>query len=615
MLHLRAEGTSSRKSLAAAGLLALFIAVVGFAPHIWFSARLGELTFFKSAYDEDAYARLTLLGEGRGDRVLAATLFKGLYVVCGRNLTTTLAIADASFPALAALSAFVLAAVVARGTSSRLLIALLLLFGQELFSFGSTAVTWLLPEWLSLSRARQALAASHPGLVPDYYTSYFSLFRTPEPQVTLCLVFLHLAGVLALVSGRGRRYRPWLLAALTASHAVLVYEYAFLVALVVAMEGLLVLTLMGVGRWGQAGWLLVTMMPLGGLGVFGGWASASSQFMFHSPAPILTPAVMYSALLLLAVTVVRWRGVPFNAPALCITAACAAVPLLLMNQQIVTGVMVSTRDFERYSNYPALVLGAAVLATAVGPPRWLAAAIRPLLAGSIAGLGLVVTLGQWTTVDQFRNANEASVAMARAIRTAVATEAAPPRVLVAEVELVPLVAVRLHGRAHVEFVLDYTETLRRVWPRFEAEHGDERRSADFHGARLFEYFARSGLSVVDVKNRLRGEAGTIGTGSALLLHFLFHRFDVWYPDSDSRKLRPEFVRAALPQIVDRYARFLAHPPEILERPVLYVARREESLPGAGTTWFYRLLAEATGSAGPAYVAYVQSPHPVKATGR
>src|SRR5207253_2694042 len=133
--------------------------------------------------------------------------------------TATLAIADAIFPALAALSAFALATVVARSTPSRLLIALLLLFGQELFSLGSSTVTRLLPEWLSLSRVRLALAASHPGLVPDYYTSYFSLFRTPEPQVSLCLVFLHLVGIVAFVSDRGGRYRPWLLAALTASHA------------------------------------------------------------------------------------------------------------------------------------------------------------------------------------------------------------------------------------------------------------------------------------------------------------------------------------------------------------------------------------------------------------
>jgi hypothetical protein len=597
-----------RTSFAAAALLALFVAAVGMAPHAWFSAHIGEPTYFKSAYDEDTYALRALLGQGRDDRVLAATLFKGLYVVCGGNLTTTLAIADAIFPALAAVSAFALAVVVAPSMSSRLLVALLLLFGQELFSFGSAAVTWLLPGRLSLARARQAFAASHPGLVPDYYTSYFSLFRTPEPQVSLCLVFLHLAGVLVLVSGRGRRYRPWLLAALAASHAVMVYEYAFLVAMVVAMEGLLALTLIGVGRWGQAAWLLVTMIPLSALWLSGGWAPTSSRFMFHSSAPILTPAVTYSVLLLLAMTVARRRVVPFDRPALCIAAACAAVPLLLMNQQIVTGVMLSTRDFERYSNYPVLVLGAAVLATAVGPPRWLAAAIRPLLAGSIAGLALVVALGQWTTVDQFRNANEASVAMARAIRTAVATEAAPARVLVEQVALVPLVAVRLHGRAHVEFVLDYTEIVRRGFPRFEAEHGDENRAADFHRARLFEYFARSGLSAVEVEHVLQSEAATIGTGSAFLLHFLFHRSDVWYPFSDSRRLRPEFVRAALPRIIDDYAHFLADPPEILERPVLYVAPRGHPPPASGTTWSYRLLSEAAGPVAPAYVAYVQSPH-------
>lgn len=198
--------------------------------------------------------------------------------------------------------------------------------------------------------------------------------------------------------------------------------------------------------------------------------------------------------------------------------------------------------------------------------------------------------------------------MARAIRTAVASAAAPPRVLVEDVALVPLVAVRLQGQAHVEFVLDYTELVRRGFPRFEAEHGDERRATDFHRARLFEYFARSGLSAVEVERLLRSEAATIGTGSAFLLHFLFHLSDVWYPFTDSRKLRPEFVRAALPQIVDGYARFLADLPEILERPVLYVARREHPPPAAGTTWSYRLLAEAASPAAPAYAAYVQSPH-------
>lgn len=574
---------------------------VGVAPHAWFSAHIGELTQFKGAYDEDTYARLVLRGQGRMGRPLAALLFKALYVICGENVAATLAVADAIFPALAAVSAFVLAAVVGRSMLSRILVALLLLFGQELFSFGSSTVTWLLPGW-SLSGARQALA-SHPGLVPDYFTSYFSLYRTPEPQVSLSLVFLHLAAVVALVSGREGRYRPWLLAALTVAHAVLLYEYASLIAMVVAMEALLVVTLFVAGRWGQAGWLLVTMTPVSMLGLVQGGGAASSR-VFHSSAPILTPAVIYAVLLLLAVSVARRRGVPIDPPVLCLAAACAAAPLLLMNQQIVTGVMISTRDFERYSNYPVLVLAAAVLVTAAGPLRRTAAATGPLLAGGIATVASLVVLGQWQTVHQFRSTNEASVTMARAIRNAVARGPAPPRVLVEEVELVPLVAVRLHGQADVEFVLDYTEII-------EPARADDRRAAAFHRARLFEHFARSGRSVSDTERLLQAEAATIGTGSAYFLHFLFPRFDVWYPYSDSRKLRPDFVRAALPGIVDDYARFLASPPERLERPVLYVTRGHP--PAADAMWSYRSLAEATLAARPTYVAYVQWPRSLGAT--
>jgi hypothetical protein len=601
---LRWRDPASRWSWPAVALLALFVMAVGVAPHAWFSAHVGELTHFKAAYDEDTYARLILRGQGLRGRPLAALLLNVLYGACGENVAVTLAVADAIFPALAAVSAFALAAVVVRGPLGRILVALLLLFGQELFSFGSSTVTWLLPGPLSLSGVRQALAF-HPGLVPDYFTSYFSLYRTPEPQVSLALVFLHLAAVVALVSGRGSRYRPALLAALTVAHAVLLYEYAFLVAMVVAMEALLVVALLVVGRRGEAGWLLVTMTPVSVLGLVQGSAGGPGR-LFHSSAPILTPAVIYAVLLLLlALAVTRQRGVPLDPPMLCLAAACAAVPLLLMNQQIVTGVMVSTRDFERYSNYPVLVLAAAILVTTAAPLRRLAAVTRPLLAGGIAVVASVVVLGQWQTVHQFRGVNEASVTMARAIRSVGALGVAPPRVLIEEVELVPLVAVRLHGHAQVEFVLDYTEII-------EPSRPDGRGAAASHRASLFEHFARSGQSVADVERLLQAEAATIGTSAGYFLHFLFPRLDVWYPRSDSRKLRPDLVRAALPQIVDDYARFLANPPERLERPVLYVTRGQP--PAADAMWSYRALAEATPEAGPRYVAYVQSPRSPRGTG-
>lgn len=595
----------SRRWLTTAALLMVFVAAVGIAPHAWYSLRAGELSYFKSAYDEDTYVRLWLLGQSRHDRVVSDTAFSWLHAACGGNLVAALVKADAVFPAAAALGAFVLASLVVRSASARLLLALLLLFGQELLSFGSSAVTWLLPGRLSLAAARLFVAASHPGLIPDYSTSYFSLFRTPEPQVSLCLVLLHMAGVVALILSRGSR--RVLLPALAVSHGLVVYGYAFLAVTVVLTEALLVLALACVRRFRTAGELLLTMLPLSAVWVSRGTLTFSERYIFPSSGPVLTPAVIYSVLLLLAFGLAWRRGLQVDVSALPLVPVCALAPLLLMNQQTVTGIMLSTRDFERYSNYPVLVLGGAILVSALVATRRGASGKRHIVTASAAALMVVVALGEWNMVAEYRSANDASMAMARTIEKAVADPAAPRRVLLQEVAGVPLVALRLHGRAPVEFVLDYTEISRRALPSSDGTAA-EREAARFHRARLFEYLARTGESPAGAAVMLGREADVIGTGSAFLLHFLFHLSDVWYPFSDGRRVRPEFVKAALPGIVGEYEQFLAEPDETLTESVLYVAPRHQTLPAWGTPWDYRWVAESTAPGAPdvAYAAFVQS---------
>jgi hypothetical protein len=124
------------RHLAAAGLLACFVALVGAAPHIWYGRQAGEAPYFKSAYDEGTYLRVALVGDSGAYRASSVLALKTLVAATGRP-DSALAAADAIFPFLTTLAAFAVAAALTPTLAGRLLVALLLIFGQELASFGS----------------------------------------------------------------------------------------------------------------------------------------------------------------------------------------------------------------------------------------------------------------------------------------------------------------------------------------------------------------------------------------------------------------------------------------------------------------------------------------------
>jgi hypothetical protein len=131
-----------------------------------------------------------------------------------------------------------------------------------------------------------------------------------------------------------------------------------------------------------------------------------------------------------------------------------------MNQQIATGFMLATRDFERYGVYPFLVLGAALLSARLAAPA-AGRAARPLVLLATVVVLAVVVLGQVRVIGAFREANEASLAMARAARAA--GDGRPSRILLEEAALAPLLATRLfdlkgaEGSRPATFVVDYMD--------------------------------------------------------------------------------------------------------------------------------------------------------------
>ncbi len=589
------------RSLAPALVLAAAVAGLGILPHLRFALAAGEAAWFKAAYDEDTYARLAVSGQSREDRGLSFLALKSLQVLSGGRLDRTLAFADAVFPFLATLAAFKLAARLVESLGARILVILLLLFGQEIFSLGCGAVTSPDSPW-SLAALRSLAAGWSPGLVPDSFTPSFLLFRTPEPQVSLIVLFLHLAALVDFLRLDGGPGGGRVLAYLAASHAVLPWCYAFIAAPLLALEAGLAFFLLVGPRRREGFRFAATIVPYAaawGMRLLAAvWAPAAfpsgTRHVFRSFAPILTPAVVYG-IALLALFVVAKLLVPrgrLNLSGAALLAPLAfALPPLVMNQQIATGIMVTTRGFERYGNYPFLVMGGALLAAGLARrgDRGEATRAGGLLAlCGIVAIAAVLVRGHCRIFESFRQVNEGSLAMARAVRAA--GDAAPARILLEEAAIAPLLATRLlgslghEGSPEATFVLDYTDISLMTLPRFGSEDPRERASAEYHEGRVFERFARLGFSPAGLRAVLEKEAIGIEKGDSYFLHFLFPLSEVWHPLTDGRMTRKEAVLQALDGIIERYAACLRAPPDRWREPVLLITAREPAEAPTGDRW-------------------------------
>lgn len=588
------------KIVLVAGVVAALILVAGLYPHLRFSSSLGEWTYFKAAYDEDTYALAGIYGKATAFyRFLSSTLFFLLEKV-GVPATGALILFDAIIPATCFLLAFGLTGRFLNRAASRCLAALLLVFAPDLFSLGVNTI-WN-GGFLTLAKFRSLIPYGEI-LVPDYTTSYPGIFRTPEPQLAYALLFVHWWSMLVVLSQQDREekrkvYGGWLF--LILSNVLLVFSYVFVSVPVFLLQGL-ILFVAAIRRSTKLAWglFLTLLLPVLVLLIY--FASLSpapqvgSSLVFPSHLPVVTPGAVLAAVIGIGWLVLFRRRT--NVKIELVYAALAGIlPLLLLNQQIVTGVMVSTRDWERYIDYQPLVFSGIWLCREVLQPR-----LAPFWTKYLAPVGLVWVawmLGPSLerTYQAWLLPNAQSVAIARALSAQPETMR-QQEVVLNDVGLAPLVALRLGG---ANFLGAYTTLF------FDpvADLGQEDLGAHLSNTRqrldLYRYLFRKGVSADELKSALEGEALA---RSGYHLAFFFSFKDHWYPASDNRAVRTEELVRTVPLIVEEYRSFLQNPPSAWLKPMLYVASEKEPSNGR---FLYRKIQDAIPRSGPSVLVYLQT---------
>ncbi len=322
-----------------------------------FSALFGQFLWVQRASDEPFYFWQLYLQLTSGTHDLNYRSFSKLLAMvllpAGASFDTTVTTYALVNPLLVLAGALLLAAAWEKRSVGRVVWALLLVFSFDFLS-GSSRVLDYSPfaVWL-------AKLVGQPALLAPDVTSYFVVQRRPEPQSSWILLFPYLAALLGSFLQKRRSLYVGV-CAVTPVFAAL-YVNVAIVALLVFVQ---------ISLWNIVFHrqrialpfvlsLSATLLAAGFIYVSGSTSAIVAQAVIHTHAPILRPSIALSFLGLVwaSVSIARNGPDPSRIAALILF----GVPLITLNQQIVTGFAIMPQNWEFNANYICLVAGAGLM--------------------------------------------------------------------------------------------------------------------------------------------------------------------------------------------------------------------------------------------------------------
>lgn len=550
----RRQETSARRGLMLALLAACAVGVAGLSPHIMYSLSLGHLAYFKSAADEEFYAMYSafLLAPDSVSFLRRSYLFLALYKLVGDDLSRALVLSDLVFPVVGFLAAYWLARLFF-GPRGAIAGAFCLVLGQELLSLGSLAV-YKYAGVLSLPGLRAHLPAWALPFFPDYTTYYFGLFRTPEPQISWAGTFVALRLLLSSwLDGHEKTSR---IAQILAAHTILPLLYSYcMVGVMVLSAGLASMALLERDYRTFRLLLVGLLMAIIGTAIVAstsiGFVGSQATLLFDSRLPALTASQVFSLGIFFVLFWLQAKG-HVQDKYFSLAIAAAAVPVVLMNYQIVTGVMISSRDWERNINFVFVVIAGFVIARSMSF-GWNAVHRKKLANALIVVMLVVLTVGQRNVWTMFLHYNEVATAARRALAGAGEIRS-DDRIYMADVTWTNLVEIKMNRR--LPFSLNFFNTYL-ASPRPPLTNKDTNPGAGtLYRDVVFDHLYHVGVTPNEFNNILQTE---VDNGYGIFLGWFFHFRDWWYPSSDNRMLQKERLSRALPGLVAAYRTYLSNP--------------------------------------------------------
>ena len=483
----------------------------------------------------------------------------------GGNQELNLILFDFLLPLLLGIIVFIWTGNLTESIFFRFALGLFAISAQELLSFGSV-IFWspnLAPWNFQIPFFDRT---SYSQFIPQFSSSYFTVFRTPEPQVSWCVAFLFFLiwnRNLAISDWRKKEFFSFALL-----YSGLSFSYIFV------SFPLVVLSL-----FMSAYYLLCKNFFKGSVVLFFscltfvlkwiynlGHETQHYDFLFHSRLPVITPSIVYILLAFLLLGRSLTKVLKSKNDEKIFYILCLFLPIILLNHQVVTNIMVTTKDYELNINYILLVVGFFSLLK-LGAHSLFFFLSRPFVGVCSASLlAILIFLGLKNTYHGWRYHNEVSLKYLSLINQ---YRVGDEEILLKEApEVAPLVELR--NGSSLNFSLNFndaqnSETL--VKDMISPDVPPEGR--EIHQEKVFRYFARLGYAPAQFGEILQKEISR-GKGY-FFLPFLFSIKDTWYPLTEARLVKKEWVLSQIVELEGEYETFRKRSP--VASPALILAQK------------------------------------------
>lgn len=377
-----------------------------------FSLAWGEFLWMQRAFDEPYYLWQIARGDVTGDNRLFGRLLGLLLLKIGTSFDMMAESYALVVPVLVFAGAYFLAGTWETHPIARLIWALFLIFAFALLS-GSDQVVYE-NAWPASFLAQ---LIGDPGLLKPDVMNFFLVFRRPEQQSSWLVLFPYLAFVIgSFLNWRTRAYR--IICIVTPILAV-VYINVALIALMV-FGCLSILSILLYRRPIIVEFALTLVLTTLTFGVVFAGASAAgstSNTLFATHLPFLRPSIAFAIIGLCWLAFQSFRSAPLAARQW-VAIVFFSVPIVFLNQQVITGMAILPQNWELSGNYICVVVGYAMLLRPVG------ALVRLSLVKELSlffvwfGALMLLGRGQLINEAQYTPPNSQSVAYAKVFRAA-----------------------------------------------------------------------------------------------------------------------------------------------------------------------------------------------------
>lgn len=552
------------------------VALVLFNP-VWttlrFSDLFGRFLSMQLAYDEPYYFGQLLQQINDGALDINYRLFSKLLAAAlaplGVSFDALLTIYGLVNPLLAFAAALVLAATWERWSLGRVIWSLLLLFSFDFLSGGSRVIDYDPPAaWL-------ASLVGDPALLRADILSFFLIHRRPEPQSSWIVLFLYWALLLnAFLQGRHRAYllacaaTPFLafIYINAAVAAILTFALLSFWSLVVYRRPVLVPFMLSIAA---------TALAYAASYALGSTSAIVAETAFATHLPMLRPSVGFSlaGAIWVAVMLRRHGTTPARLAAL----VFFALPTIVLNQQIVTGIAVIPQNWDIYVNYPCIVVGAGLMSGQFLSSFERRRGWRQFLSvGLLAVIGYILVQGAWRNELYWSLDNARSVLFGQVLAQAKAKGDRIDAVILPHLFDESLFLTRVPRGTVV--MGGYNTMIQKPVPRWRDGESfeDHARAASASFATGFETLFRSGVTPTQLQANMQAE---LRTGDCWLgLSYFFSLSDCWPAFLNYTSRATARLPGTVPAIVEMYRRYLDQDAarDLARRPVLLI--RNQPLP-------------------------------------